>query len=1785
MKCLKILTALFFCFILYFPQLTNTSDKFNSYLRIDVVEAINLHCKMNHEFYCNPYAIVEFKFSSVSKSTKKVECTKNPSWESSFTFEPDVCKDVVYINFYQYLTPRDHAFLGNSVISMERFEKGETKPGFLGRVVLELEKLPFGEVEDWFMVESPVENNRIMFPSCVHLRIYYTSSTCSENSEKQLYQLNSRNPDVENFSPRNFISMCKKDFTKIYKSKFSKLDSESSIKPISELAQIEPSKACTEDPNQDYGFLHKKSNLTSIEEALVFKIIRRTTGEEINYEEFTSDYWKDRNNHQKSIKSYREFFEKDCYKKMDLTIERINYLLRNDATEFPKNTTNPYVNEDQTKLEYSQKLNKNRMQTVYSTTLDQFLTVEQSKALVNNIDDETYVKTVSKMFQSIQEMNAENKTDITMFQTKNKVMLTNTGLVDPREELFFRIFALYKWNGGHLNYDDLKREYMLRKKYFFCYEIVKVMPTNIIFQFIEETCPDNYVCVDPNGIIVQSTGRDPRLVFKNEIEKNGINFFTNFKNDNNNEDDSNSKMPKTTSLRFVSIKTRIAEKQNPILKKETSSPIKRLPNRKPAKKPQNEDKNELESEIVDFNQLLKMEENMKVLDNDESILNAEEQYTYMNKFDKLYFQRQARIKKKKEIIINKVFNHVPLLGEVLALSNQEKLSDNINTEFLKRESNLHKKYLLMYNSKIPFVAQAAHVLLDLILCNTDKNKVRFVLNEMLEGLCYGDDRSLKIFEEIVRTVLLDSLLSKPYFYFNDLQSKINLAKALNKPFCYKTITKIRFVEQMLMLDIVKEKITYIIWNNDTNRKIDLRIAETESSIPLTLPDSKRLFSYLPGKEFDNAKDINKNYIRELEKIDKDDGNDEVFLEIKNNSNKNLLGKDFKFKSKSQPGKTSEDLMDQIKTMRAKLNKDLNIDEEEMENEIDIKAGDEIKENGKTMLVNIDDDREIQNLKTNMTELKNSTTPEGEDLMREFKMFEENNPNILNDKKISELLSTSKEMLKSIGEKFNVSEKTINSLENKNSTISYPKKIEEFKFKAVSSSASQTKKKQDDSLQQDSDNVNNYSSEDFSKLSLHQYNNPNIYERHEDSSPKLVQPGPTPQPSQQDILEKIMKDPQTKGIIESTKTTNPDNKILFPKEIHSRYEVKRQGTKQITINKDNPTKKLILGKLMDEGTFNDMMDQDEKNCVDDQTGLFNVLKNIQNKKCSCDQLCIEIGTIYGPFDSLRPKNVTIMTTKDENVHVIIKPVIVVNNTIERVPVPVPVNPQPEVIQHNITSLFEDEDCDILKMSVQKETSLYSKNMRFKELVTRSKHLQPIKRKFYRKVEFGNEILATEIFKQGLNVIILKREKGYSKVFERTFNTNVDPVDSDAMACILRDAGYDKIIVVTGIGKWMGAITPRLIKEIKQIGGPDLNRLVSVDSEDNSMADHAFILVGRRGLCRYNGVFKVKNYDITRELKRYFPDISSDPNDCYFENLTYENEKNKHSENQFFHLVDLRMVLNLSNDNRFSYLAPLITSVSPAVGPLNGGQVIRIRGTNFGTSLLDIKEILVRGVVCRDVMWVNPNLITCTTGSSSIMGPGVGNVQIKLLCGLSSPTNTCNMFQYSNEIKEVVVPVPKVFIPPPMHVMTTQHLLPLIPSPGPMIPAPRPVFQQQKIEIKQPIDNTMLRLNDGQITDYSPSNTSNDSFAQNNMDMFSFKQKNSNRIKQFQNDSMNPSISDIKSNLNRRLYTPPNSINVNKIDNLVTDNFQNLISHSENNGFSRSKDGFRKRRFQKIIDQLK
>ena len=47
----------------------------------------------------------------------------------------------------------------------------------------------------------------------------------------------------------------------------------------------------------------------------------------------------------------------------------------------------------------------------------------------------------------------------------------------------------------------------------------------------------------------------------------------------------------------------------------------------------------------------------------------------------------------------------------------------------------------------------------------------------------------------------------------------------------------------------------------------------------------------------------------------------------------------------------------------------------------------------------------------------------------------------------------------------------------------------------------------------------------------------------------------------------------------------------------------------------------------------------------------------------------------------------------------------------------------------------------------------------------------------------------------------------------------------MADILSQIPCSKIVVITGIGKWIELVTPQLIEQIMLIGGPDLTKLVN------------------------------------------------------------------------------------------------------------------------------------------------------------------------------------------------------------------------------------------------------------------------------------------------------------------------------------------------------------------------
>lgn len=226
-----------------------------------------------------------------------------------------------------------------------------------------------------------------------------------------------------------------------------------------------------------------------------------------------------------------------------------------------------------------------------------------------------------------------------------------------------------------------------------------------------------------------------------------------------------------------------------------------------------------------------------------------------------------------------------------------------------------------------------------------------------------------------------------------------------------------------------------------------------------------------------------------------------------------------------------------------------------------------------------------------------------------------------------------------------------------------------------------------------------------------------------------------------------------------------------------------------------------------------MNQQEKPTDEiDPTGLYNVLKNIQNRKCSSGFLCIEIGAIYGDFSQLNPRNITVPYNINRNVHFVIKPIVVVNNTVvknkdipwsplhpgdKNGPNPGPRPPHyHEINKTEIDKYFAaDDDCDDLRyfghhheeamsktvnsqgtspspgfsrfketeseMSSARSSSESSMNSESSQYRMKNVNFNNIQRKFYRKVAIAEEIYSQDTFKQGLNMIIIQRDKKYTK----------------------------------------------------------------------------------------------------------------------------------------------------------------------------------------------------------------------------------------------------------------------------------------------------------------------------------------------------------------------------------------------------------------------------------------
>lgn len=286
------------------------------------------------------------------------------------------------------------------------------------------------------------------------------------------------------------------------------------------------------------------------------------------------------------------------------------------------------------------------------------------------------------------------------------------------------------------------------------------------------------------------------------------------------------------------------------------------------------------------------------------------------------------------------------------------------------------------------------------------------------------------------------------------------------------------------------------------------------------------------------------------------------------------------------------------------------------------------------------------------------------------------------------------------------------------------------------------------------------------------------------------------------------------------------------------------------------------------------------------------------------------------------------------------------------------------------------------------------------------------KYYRKISIGEQIYSLQIFKQGMNIIIVNRDKNYNKEYEETFDTNSFQKHSEKLASLIKKTSCNKIIIITAIGKWLGAVTPSLVKEIKQIGGPDINQLINFYTQNGddlfNTTKHSFLLIGRKGLCRYNGVFKMDNFEF---------DIKNEVNDCYFDDLSLEHSR-INTKKHFFSIVYFRMNININKDSRFNYKAPTVSSVSPSSGSIHGGLEIKIGGFNFGYHTTEIKNVFVKNVLCGDVLVLSPNLISCITRASTIMGAGPGIVNVVLRNGLSTPSSTCFNFMYVGDKEDAV-----------------------------------------------------------------------------------------------------------------------------------------------------------------------
>ena len=438
----------------------------------------------------------------------------------------------------------------------------------------------------------------------------------------------------------------------------------------------------------------------------------------------------------------------------------------------------------------------------------------------------------------------------------------------------------------------------------------------------------------------------------------------------------------------------------------------------------------------------------------------------------------------------------------------------------------------------------------------------------------------------------------------------------------------------------------------------------------------------------------------------------------------------------------------------------------------------------------------------------------------------------------------------------------------------------------------------------------------------------------------------------------------------TNITKNINGVNFTMQFKQSEFAKESFSKIITDNNSKSVPKGVISKEV----FDKMISYKNTNSPNSIiisniiSSLFSLLRSIQeNNTCSDGFLCIEIGVIKGPFN-IKESNITPIVPKQPE-HIINNKT---NSTVEPKKKETVPPRQREII------INDDDDCDELTM-------MSSFNpIRFKE-IEHTNITYNVTTKLYRKVVIGNMIYSQDIFNEGMNMIIVKRNINYDRIYEKTFNTASNRNDSEEMASILEKVECDSIVIITAFGQYNGAITQRLVTELKQIGITERE----LDSIDNNKI---LTVIGRRGLCRNNGYVQSKVISI-------------------------QDNSNTNDDSKFTSTVLYSSNLDLSSDNRFGFKFPTVCSVTPRRGIVLGGQHISIKGLNFGNHTTDIKEVLVKGVACGDVLSMSSNEITCVTRDSSIIGEGAGSVVVKMNNEMESPDKVCNYFEYVGNGDEI------------------------------------------------------------------------------------------------------------------------------------------------------------------------